>query len=156
VAEEIEEVVEVVVHSEVEEVHHRVVEETFNNKIPIIPDMDKILETINRITEISSNNILSSTKTISNIRLRSNIKLLNNINLHQDHMSILHLETCKLQSMLGLKPILNPRCRNTDSKTDSPLDKIVNHYTRTNLMPTHRLENVHETKLSETQTEDIP
>jgi hypothetical protein len=156
VAEEIEEVVEVVVHSEVEEVHHRVVEETFNNKIPIIPDMDKILETINRITEISSSNILSSIKTISNIRLRSNINLLNNINLRQDHMSILHLAICNLRSMLNLKPILNPKCRNMDNKPDLPLDKVVNHYTRTNLMPTHHLENVHETKPSETQTEDIP
>jgi hypothetical protein len=157
VAEEIEEVVEDVVHSEVEVVHHRAVEEeTSNIKTSIILDMGKILETINQTMEINSNSIPNSIKTISNMRLRNITKSLNNINLHQDPMSILHLAICNLRSMLNLKPILNPRCRNTGSKSDLPLDKIVNHYTRTNPMPTHHLENAHETKLSETQTEDIP
>jgi hypothetical protein len=156
-AEEIEGAVEDVVHSEVEAVHRRAaVEQTSNIKTPIILDMDKILETINQIMAISSNNILSNTKIISNMRLRSITKLLNNISLHRDHMSILRLETCKLKFILNLKPILNPKCRNTGSKPDLALDKTVNHYTRTNLMPTHRLENVHATKLSETQTGDIP
>jgi hypothetical protein len=152
VAEEIAEVVEDVVHSEVEAVHHRAEEEeeTSNIKTPIILDMDRILETINQTMVInSSSNILSSIRTINNIRRRSIIKLLNNINLLLDPMSILHLVICKLNT-------LNLRCRNTDSNPDWLLDKTTNHHMQIKAMPTHHPENAHETKLSETQTEDIP
>jgi hypothetical protein len=102
-----------VVHPEVEEVHRCVVEEISNNKTPIIPDMDKILETINQTMELNNSNILSSTRIINNIRSRSSFNLLNNTNLHQDLISILHLATCKLRS------ILNLRYRNMDNKMDS-------------------------------------
>lgn len=146
-----EEGVEDVARPVVEEVHRCVVEETFNNRTPILPDMDKILETINRIMEINSSNILSSFKTINNIQFRSSINPLNNINLHQDLISILHLATYKLRSTLSL------RYRNTDNKPDLQLDKTVSHYTETQIRPTHHPEeNEHETKLSETQTKDIP
>jgi hypothetical protein len=140
-----------VVHPEVEEVPLCVVEETSNIKTPIILDMDKTLAITNRTMEINSNNILSSTKIINNIRRRKIINLLNNINFHRDLISILHLVTCRLRSTLNLK------YHNTDNNPDSQLDKIVSHYTGTKIMPIHHPEeNEHETKLSETQTEDIP
>jgi hypothetical protein len=112
--------VEGVVHSEVEEVHQPmvVVEQIISTETPIIPDMDKTLAIIDRIMEINHNNILSSTRIVNNIRSRSSINplnntnLLSNINLHLGHMSILHLVTCKLRSILNLK------CLNMGSKMD--------------------------------------
>lgn len=138
-----------VAHLEVEEVHRTEEVEQIFLKLPIILDMDKMLAAINQITEISSNSILSSIRVINNIQPRNINKSRSNTNLHQDPTSTLHLVTCKLRSTLNLK------FPNTDSKMDSPLDRIIKH-TETNTKQTHHLENVHETKPSAAQTEAIP
>lgn len=136
-------------HSEVEEVYQLmvvVVEQIISTKPRIIPDMDKTLAIINQIMETSSNNVLNNINLLNNIRPRSSINLPSNINLHLDPMSILHSVTCKLRSIHNLS------CPNMGSS----MDKTINHHMQTKVMPTHHPENVHETKLSETQTEDIP
>lgn len=124
---------EIVAHSEVEEAHPSMVEEVTNIRTPIPTDMDKILATIDRVMAINST------------RHHSNIKL------HLDPISTLHLMSCKL------RPIHNLECLNTGSQTYIPLDRLASHFTETSIMATHHLEeNVHESRLSGTQTEDIP
>lgn len=141
--------VETVVLSEVEEAHHlSEAEETSNNiRISILPDMDKILATTNRVMAININNI----RTMHITRRRSSINLPSNIKRHLDLMSTLRLAACKLRLMP------NPRCNNTDSKLYILLDKTISYLMK---MPTtqlpHPAENVHEIRLSAAQTEDTP
>jgi len=147
----VEEDVERAGHSEGEEAHRTVVVERITNiKTPIIPDTDKMLATTNQIMEINSNNILNSIKMVNNILAHNSIMLLSSIKHHLDPISILHSETCKLRDILNLKSL------NTDTKVDLLLDRVIRHHTEITAMPTRHQENVHEIKLSATQTEGIP
>lgn len=146
-----EEDAERVGHSEVEEAHQTVVVQQITNiKTPTIPDTDKMLETTNQIMEIHSNNILNSIKMVNNILARNSIMLLSSTKHHLAPISILLLETCKLRDIPNLKSL------NTDTKMDSLLDRVICHHTEITTTPAHHRENVHETKLSATQTEAIP
>ena len=146
-----EEDVDRVGHSEVEEAHRIVVVERITNiKTPIIPDMDKMLATTNQTMEIHSNNILNSIIMVNNILVRNSIMLLSGIKLHLDPISILLLQTCKLRDTLNLKSL------NTDTKMDLLLDRVTRHHTEITTTPVPHRVNVHEIKLSATQTEGIP